>query len=466
MMLILRVLLVALVCAPLVSIESEAQDINGKQVAQRSSQIQELKDQIDEIQRQNQQQIQELQRKIEQLETNRAADQEKISKLAEEEADAWYKKLKAAYDKGFVLKSEDGNFSMKFRLRTQFQFSVTDTDEEGELVATNFDIRRLRLIWNGNAFTPWFQYYIQASADQNGNFILRDAYFDAAYNKQIFPRAGQNKVPFNREELNSSSELQLVERSIVNNQFSYGRDRGVGLYGLLGNLVTYGAGVYNGDGRNGTSVDSNLLYAGRIQFNVCCGKQEYANSQFPLKGDYKIEPNFGEDYPLLAIGASIATIPGLNIDRKTPDSDIDERYTELGLTSGDVTSVTADINFKYKIFSVEGEYDGRWIDPDQTGFAGRIYDQGFRIQGGIFLIPKTIEVAGRWAYIDFDNVGTLNPEEDPTTTMWELTPGLNYYMSHDHRWKIQFSYSYIRNEFTVGQNINDQIWRLQLQSYF
>ena len=466
MMLILRVLLVALVCAPLVSIESEAQDINGKQVAQRSSQIQELKDQMNEIQRQNQQQIQELQRKIEQLETNRAADQEKISKLAEEEADAWYKKLKVAYDKGFVLKSDDGNFSMKFRLRTQFQFSVNDTDEEGELVATDFNIRRLRLKWNGHAFRPWFQYVIQISGDNNGDFQLRDAYFDAAYNKQIFPRVGQYKVPFNREELTSSSSLQLVERSIVNGQFSYGRDRGVSLYGLLGNWFVYGGGVYNGDGRNGTSVDSNLLYAGRIMFLPCCGNLKYGSESYPIKDDYKIIPNFGGDEPLIAIGASIATIPGLNIDRKTPDSDIDERYTELGLTSGDVTSVTADINFKYKIFSVEGEYDGRWIDPDQTGFAGRIYDQGFRIQGGIFLIPKTIEVAGRWAYIDFDNVGTLNPEEDPTTTMWELTPGLNYYMSHDHRWKIQFSYSYIRNEFTVGQNINDQIWRLQLQSYF
>ncbi|MBI4228372.1 MAG: hypothetical protein HY693_01490, partial [Deltaproteobacteria bacterium] len=329
----------------------------------------------------------------------------------------------------------------------------------------NFNIRRLRLIWNGNAFRPWFQYYLQLSGDNNGNIELRDVYFDAAYNTQVLPRAGQWKVPFNREELNSSSELQLVERSIVNEEFNYGRDRGAAIYGLLANMFTYGAGVFNGDGRNGTSVDSNLLYAGRIIFTPCCGKLEYGNSQFPIKGDYKIEPNFGERYPLIAFGVAAATIPGLNIDRKTPDGNIDDRFEELGVTSGDVTSITADVNFKYTIFSVEAEYDGRWIDPDQ-GSIGTVYDQGFRVQGGIFLLPHYIEVAGRFAYIDFDNVASLDPDEDPQTREWQVTPGINFYLSGDHRWKIQLDYSYIRNEFRVGQDINENIWRAQFQAYF
>jgi len=440
--------------------------INSRGASSTEKQIEELKQQIEEIQRQNQQQIEELQRKLEQLDVERASDQEKMDKIMaeeKEEAEAWYKKLKAGYDKGFFLKSDDGNFSMKFRIRTQVQFLVDDTDDED--VATNFNIRRLRLIWNGNAFRPWFYYYVQLGGDNNGNIDLRDAYFDAAYNTQIFPRVGQYKVPFNREELNSSSELQLVERSIVNEEFGYGRDRGATIYGLLGNYFVYGGGVFNGDGRNGTSVDSNLFYVGRIMFTPCCGKLEYGTSSYPIKGDYKIEPNFGERYPLIAFGAAVATIPGLNIDRKTPDSDIDIRFAELGITSGDVTSITADANFKYYIFSIEGEYDGRWIDPDQGGL-GTIYDQGFRIQAGIFLVPKLVEVAGRWAYIDFDNVAGLDPEMDPRTKIWQVTPGLNFYMSHDHRWKIQLDYSYIRNEFRVGQDINENIWRAQLQAYF
>jgi phosphate-selective porin OprO and OprP len=430
-------------------------------------QIDEIERQIESIRVRNEEQIQELRRKIEQLEAQRASDQEKIEKIQveqEEDAEAWYNKLKSGYDKGFFLKSDDGKFSMRFRLRTQLQFSVNDTTDE--LVATAFNVRRLRFVWDGNAFRPWFYYYLQLSGDNNGNIQLLDAFFDAAYNTKIFPRVGQYKIPFNRERLTSSSSLQLVERSIVNEEFDYDRDRGATIYGLLGNMITYGGGVFNGDGGNGTSVDSNLLYAGRIQFNPCCGKLQYGtDSGFPIRGDYKIDPNFGGREPIIAIGAAVATIPGLNIDRETPDRNIDTRFEELGIASGDVTSITADVNFKYRIFSLEGEYDGRWMDPDQGGL-GRIYDQGFRIQGGIFLLPHYIEVAGRWAYIDFDYVASLNADEDLRTKQWQATPGVNLYLSGDHRWKIQLDYSYIKNEFSVGQDVNEKIWRAQLQTYF
>ena len=97
---------------------------------------------------------------------------------------------------------------------------------------------------------------------------------------------GQFKVPFNREELNSSSELQLVERSFVNEQFSLGRDIGPALYALLGNYVTYGVGIFDGNGRNAASLDSNLLYVGRVMLTPCCGELKYANSSFPIGGDY------------------------------------------------------------------------------------------------------------------------------------------------------------------------------------
>jgi len=40
-------------------------------------------------------------------------------------------------------------------------------------------------------------------------------------------------------------------------------------------------------------------------------------------------------------------------------------------------------------------------------------------------------------------------------------------MSHDHRWKIQLDYSFIRNTFTEGaSDIDENIFRAQLQAYF
>ncbi len=443
-----------------------------KTVTQASkSQIEELKKQMEEIQRQNQRQIEELQQKIKDLEVQRESIEEKVEQV--QSKDSWWNKIEVSYKKpgdGLRIRALDGLFSMRFRIRTQFQLSVNDTTDED--TATDFRIRRFRLVWDGNAFTPWFRYYVQLSADNsfssagtstsNTDIQLRDVYFDAAYNTAIFPRAGQDKVPFNREELTSSSELQLVERSIVNEEFSLARDIGIAAYGLISNYIVYGGGVYNGNGRNASSVDSNMLYVGRIMFTPCCGTLKYTNNQFPIDGDYKIEPNFGEDYPLIAFGVAGAGMEGLDILQKTPDASIDDRFAEIGITDGDFAQITADVNFKYKGFSFEGEYDGRWISPaaNQGASISSVYDQGFRVQGGVFLLPKLVEVAGRFALIDFDDDV---PGQDLS---YEITPGLNFYMSRSHKWKIQLSYSYIKNEFTNESDINENIFRAQLQAMF
>src|SRR3990170_1231786 len=246
------------------AIDSKAQSQTDKNTAEtqtvaqatkkQGDQIEQLKKQLEEIQRQNQQQIQDLQQQIKDLGVQRKSFEEKVEEV--QSKDSWWNKVEVSYKKpgdGFTIRTKDGNFSLNMRLRAQFQFSVNDTTDE--LTATDFRIRRLRFYWIGNAFRPWFEYYIQVSADNsfsgsntNSDLQLRDAYFNAAYKKEAVPRVGQFKVPFNREELNSSSELQLVERSIVNEQFSLGRDIGPALYGLLGNYVTYGVGIFDGNG--------------------------------------------------------------------------------------------------------------------------------------------------------------------------------------------------------------------------
>ena len=453
------VLIIGVLLTPLFTTNSKAEST--------SEQIKALKQQIEQMQKQNQEQIEELQQKIQDLEVEKEAEKEKIiEELKAQENDAWYNKIEVSYKKpgdGFTIKTKDGNFSLNMRLRAQFQFSVNDTTDE--LTATDFRIRRLRFYWIGNAFRPWFEYYIQVSADNGSDLQMRDAYFNAAYKTVAVPRVGQFKVPFNREELNSSSELQLVERSIVNEQFSLGRDIGPALYGLLGNYVTYGVGIFDGNGRNAFSSDSNLLYVGRVMLTPCCGELKYANSSFPIGGDYKIEPNFGEDKPLIAFGVAAAGMEGLNIDRKTPDAAIEARFDEIGITVGDFAQFTADVNFKYKIFSIEGEYDARWISPQDVDI-DTVFDQGFRIQSGVFLIPNLVEVAARFAYIDFDASVPNIPDVDEPDNSWQITPGLNFYMSHSHKWKIQLDYSFIKNEFTNADDVDENIFRAQLQAYF
>lgn len=457
---VLKLLLIAVLALPFFGVDSQAQSTKA--------QIEDLKQQIDAIQRQNQQQIQQLQQQIELMENARQADQEAITQMKEEEKDAWYNKFKAQYKKGLTFQAGD-KFKMRFRIRGQFRLTVDDP-EDG-LTSTNFSVPRLRLKWDGFAFKPWFLYTVQLNV--NDDLDLRDMFFTAAYDNNIMPRIGQWKVPFGRQELTSSSALQFINRSIVNDEFGLGRDRGVALMGGFGPQYNfaYSAGVFNGDGRNGSSVDSNLLYAGRIQYGIGGGdkKKFKANSSFNTGDQYSIKPNFAKA-PTFVVGAAASALPGLNCDRKSPDGDQCDRFDELGLVQADMTTITGDVNFKMPIFNVQGSYYGRWINPDEAGITqDTAYDQGFNVQAGAFLMPKTFEFAGRYSYIDYDtSSGVLPPGVGSTrSSSWTLSPSLNYYISRDNRWKVQAEYIFKRSEFTQGvANEDDNRFSLQLQAYF
>ncbi len=100
----------------------------------------------------------------------------------------------------------------------------------------------------------------------------------------------------------------------------------------------------------------------------------------------------------------------------------------------------------------------------ESGNLDTIYDQGFRVQGGLFLLPDTLELTARYAYIDYD-VGS-GIAGDVRDTSWQITPAINYYISHDHRWKVQVDYNFIRNSFTGRSDVDENIFRAQLQAYF
>lgn len=84
-------------------------------------------------------------------------------------------------------------------------------------------------------------------------------------------------------------------------------------------------------------------------------------------------------------------------------------------------------------------------------------------------MPKTFEVAGRYSYIDYDTSGGVLPLDvgSVRSSTWTISPALNYYISHDHRWKIQAEYLFTRSEFTQGaSDEDDNRFSLQLQAYF
>lgn len=348
---------------------------------------------------------------------------------------------------GLTFQTADGNYKLRTRLRGQFlgEYKKPKGGDDN----LGFRVKRLRVVWDGNAFAPWMKYKFQYEFSKGGE--LKDLKLSFAKNRMFVPVVGQYKVPFNREMLNSSSALQLVDRSIVNDYFKYDRDIGVGAYGLLGDgMVRYELGGFQAQGVNQSvdSGDKGLLWAGRVQAAVIGGKAG------------KVKENFARK-PTLTVGAAVA---GIDVEggKDTNLGRVNKVDRGSDFADGKITSITADVNYRDPRFNLTGEYVGRWANPDAAGATA--FDYGFRTQGGFFVMPKKVELAGRFAMVKFDDVaGDLAPDLD---NVWTYTQGFNYYFSGNHKWKLQLDYTYQREKDMAGAKTNESKVRAQVQAYF
>ena len=50
--------------------------------------------------------------------------------------------------------------------------------------------------------------------------------------------------------------------------------------------------------------------------------------------------------------------------------------------------------------------------------------------------------------------------------VWTFTQGLNYYLSGNHKWKVQVDYTFQREEDLAGVESDESMVRAQVQAYF
>jgi len=339
----------------------------------------------------------------------------------------WTKKIEAGYDKGAYVKTPDDRYSLKLNVRTQGRFRYRAREEQDD--DASFDVRRARILAGGNVFYPWMKYGTQVTLE-GGSAALRDAWIEAAYYDAAKPRIGQYKVPFDREFLTSAFNLQLIDRSLANGQFSLQRDIGVQLSGkFLQDQLNYAVGMFNGSGANQGNQDQNFMYVGRLVYTPF-GSYPYSQAALDT-------PNT----PKLAVGVAGAYLPGLEPGERNSLAGV-LGDTNIVPVNSDVYQLTTDLAFKYRNVSFEGGFYFRNIDPEEDTPFGEQEAYGYYLQGGYFLIPKTLEVAARYSWMDPDN-----PTSKDDNQQEEYTAGMSYYIS-GHNLKLQANYSLFRTETT------------------
>ena len=122
----------------------------------QSSEIERLKGEIQKIQDQYKTDMQRLMNRIEELDKKQSETATKTAETEKKAVEAEKKAIQAGYDKGFYVKSSDGNFLLKTNVFLQFRYTnlpfdrtVNANDEDW----SNFFLRRARLFFSGNAPT-------------------------------------------------------------------------------------------------------------------------------------------------------------------------------------------------------------------------------------------------------------------------------------------------------------------------
>jgi phosphate-selective porin OprO and OprP len=410
--------------------------------------------------------LQKLERAVEQLQKRNAELEQEVSGLKKQAAStaevAAKMKTKVTYDgKKYVEKAvveqekppvfvvQRGS-EIKLVLGGFIQINFEDGDVsafEGRFGQTaqkdRFRLRRARINLTGD-FAENFDFKIEGDFGQGDGLNSNRLAFsgtDIFLNWHQFPEAqvkiGQWKAPFGLEQLTPDTSLYIIERSLPTGAITPDRQIGAQLWGKpfanvwpdQKDLLTYYAGIFNGNGRNVSVNDNNnFMYVGRLELMPFKGKIFGQDSSLKLGGDVL---NSRDD-----AGTNISSTLNLLVNA-------DGSLSPFVLPGADErTAWGVDAWFKLGPFDLIGEYlqekvNGRTVNGVPPGFAD-FTTNGYYITAGYFLIPKKLQAAVRWE--------DLNPGQKGNDGIHSITGGLNYYI-HGDDLKLMVNYIHTWSDF-------------------
>ena len=409
--------------------------------------------------------LQKLERAVEQLQKRNAELEQEVSGLKKQAASAAevgarmktkiMSEGKSYVEKAVVEEEKPPVFvvprasEFKLVLGGYIQVNFEDGDVsafEGSFglraLKDRFRLRRARVNLTGD-FAENFDFKVEGDFGQGDGLNSNRTAFSATdifVNWHQFPeaqvKAGQWKAPFGLEQLTPDPSLIIIERSLPTGAITPDRQIGAQLWGKpftniwpdQKDLLTYYAGIFNGNGRNITNNDNNnFMYVGRLESTL-------------FKGF------FGKD-SYLKLGADVLNSrddKGTNI---SPTLNLlvnaDGSLSPFVLPGADErTAWGVDAWLKLGPFDLIGEYlqekvNGRTVNGVPPGFAD-FTTNGYYITAAYFLIPKKLQVAVQWQ--------DLNPGQMGNDGIHSITGGLNYYI-HGDDIKLMVDYIHTWSDF-------------------
>ncbi len=378
----------------------------------------------------------------------------------------WFKSIpEISYDNGLVIESKKKLAKTTINFRMQNMVGMTLNDDF-ELEETTAYVRRLRLCFKGYVYSPKFNYLIMvglASAEMrptpNGNSnALFDAVFTYKPNSTWELAFGQRKLPFNREQMNSSMRSQFIDRSIMNNQFRVARDFGVfgGYTTRLGETfdMVANASVTMGEGANFVNAKkSGFAYTGQVELYPM-GKFT-ANSQ-QSEGTYVEED-----------GVKMMIAGGYLFNDRAKRTSGQEGALFVGDNARrNLHNYFFDMSLKYRGFAFYTDWMGRMCDNPLIEYGGQVEQyvytgNGVNIQGS-YTFDKKWELALRNSTLIPNKVVVPKVGYDNYN---QSTIGLTRYI-WGHNIKLQADASYGVKSGIAHSDYNPFEFRFQMELSF
>jgi len=324
-------------------------------------------------------------------------------------------------------------------------------------IKDRFRLRRARVNLTGD-FAEQFDFKMEGDFGQNdGTNNNRTAFSgtDIWLNWHQFPAAqikiGQWKAPFGLDQLTSDTSLYTIERTLPTGAITPDRQIGVQLWGMpftniwpeQKDLLTYYAGIFNGNGKNTTVNDNNnFMYVGRLESTLF--KDVFGKGSFLKLGADVLNSRDDKGTNISQSGNLLVNSDGSLSPFTLPGAD--ER-----------TAWSVDAWLKLGPFDLIGEYlqehvNGRTVNEVPPGFADFTTD-GYYVTAGYFLIPNKLQAVVQWQ--------DLNPGQKGDDGLYSILGGLNYYI-HGNDLKLMVNYIHTWSDFRqanpeFGQDEFDQV---------
>lgn len=354
-------------------------------------------------------------------------------------------------ENGIGLKSKDGNNTAQFTGRIHMDYrqytpdyGVGQTTDSYQNLA---EVRRARFGVRGQ-FQKDFKYEVVGNFGNDVGAASSSTTMDVAWvNYAANPEAqfqfGLFKMPFSLEQLQSSNNIEFMERSLigqVEGEFIPGKETGFMLHGVPKPGLTYAIAASRGRG-NKDAVADNFDYIGRVTTNIA-----------ELQGSKAYTLHLGAAYSMGTIKGGVAPASGRTESRS--QNAWFTGPTLSGLT--DRTRQGLEAAFAYNAFKVQAEQFNFTYDPttgnnqEIKGYyvlaAYNLTGESYNYKDGVFGAIKpanpldkggkgAVQVNVRMSEFDASNITVVAGKSNRATAM---TYGITWFATDNARFMINY----------------------------